>query len=109
MTIDFNTSDGVKKYLDRKLDDLLPGVNENYVNVLLHELVLRMEVTIQDFKKEMKLMFEDMKQNEVKRQLFLQKVKIGNPKKSSGSDKMNVDSSIISEWEKRLEEIENKR
>ena len=43
MTIDFESKDGRQNYLNEKLDNLLSGINASYGQVLLDELVTRVD------------------------------------------------------------------
>ena len=43
MSVDLETTEGRKKYLSDKLDDLLDGINESYGSVLMQELINRLE------------------------------------------------------------------
>ena len=49
MSIDFENKDGRESYLLEKLDDLLSGLNNTYGQVLLDELVTRLQRTLEDF------------------------------------------------------------
>ena len=52
MTIDFESKDGRQNYLNEKLDNLLSGINASYGQVLLDELVTRLQRTLADFNEE---------------------------------------------------------
>jgi len=52
MSIDFESKDGRNNYLIEKLDDLLGGINASYGQVLLDELVTRLQRTLNDFNEE---------------------------------------------------------
>ena len=52
MDIDFSKKENREGYLQEKLDDLLDGINSSYGQSLLDELMSRLEITIEDFNKE---------------------------------------------------------
>ena len=77
MSIDFDTTDGRRKYLTEKLNDLLEGITESYGTVLMEELLGRLELTIKDFNDEMKDLCEQLGKKEEERQQFLEILKSG--------------------------------
>ncbi len=52
MSIDFDNKDSRQNYLNEKLDNLLSGINSTYGQVLLDELVTRLQRTLDDFNEE---------------------------------------------------------
>ena len=52
MSIDFDNKDSRQNYLNEKLDNLLSGINNTYGQVLLDELVTRLQRTLDDFNEE---------------------------------------------------------
>ena len=124
--IDLDSSEGRKSYLTEKLNDLIKGINENYGTVLLDELVNRLEITIRDFNDEMKDLCDKLVNKEKERQQILDLIKTGDggiemPNDSQGgngtnesqSDKQSVgdlDTPIsedeLTEWEKKLSQLE---
>ena len=102
MSIDLTSSDGRKKYLTDKLDNLLDGINESYGSMLLEELIKRLETTIHEFNEEMNSLYEQLVKQEKERQHILEMMKSGSvaDAKTKGKD------SPLSDWEKKLEKIE---
>ena len=77
MNIDLDTTEGRRKYLSEKLDDLLEGITESYGTVLMEELLARLELTVKDFNDEMKDLCEQLGKKEDERQQFLEMLKSG--------------------------------
>ena len=67
MSIDLDTTEGRKKYLSDKLDDLLDGINDSYGKLLLDELIIRLELTVKDFNEEMKVLVDQLVKKEKER------------------------------------------
>ena len=110
MSIEFNNQDSRLGYLNEKLDDLLEGINSSYGEELFNELVLRLERTINDFNEEISDLTEAVKGNSEKRAEIIHTLMEGNdsisaPQNSQDIEEQesNLDSEIMSEWEKRLE------
>jgi len=110
VSIEFNNQDSRLGYLNEKLDDLLEGINSSYGEELFNELVLRLERTINDFNEEISELTEAVKGNSEKRAEIIHTLMEGSESvsttKSSQDDTVegsNLDSEIMSEWEKRLE------
>ena len=110
MGIEFNNQDSRLGYLNEKLDDLLEGINSSYGEELFNELVLRLERTINDFNEEISELTEAVKGNSEKRAEIIHTLMEGNDSISATQDVQdnalegsNLDSEIMSEWEKRLE------
>ena len=110
MSIEFNNQDSRLGYLNEKLDDLLEGINSSYGEELFNELVLRLERTINDFNEEISELTEAVKGNSEKRAEIIHTLMEGSDStaKTQNSqdntvDGSNLDSEIMSEWEKRLE------
>ena len=72
MSIDLDNTAGRKQYLSEKLDDLLDGITESYGNVLMEELLSRLELTIKDFNDEMKRLCDQMVKKQEERQHLLE-------------------------------------
>tara|TARA_Y100001970_G_C14205583_1_gene843746 strand:- start:1707 stop:2093 length:387 start_codon:yes stop_codon:yes gene_type:complete len=126
--IDLNTSEGRKKYLSEKLDDLLDGINDSYGTFLMEELLSRLELTVKDFNEEMKTLCDDLVNKEKERQQLLEMLKnveeLPQPSKSASktqSSKTNndmieennvvIDNEVdedAPEWEKKLAKLEKK-
>tara|TARA_B100000315_G_C14152684_1_gene396391 strand:- start:76 stop:480 length:405 start_codon:yes stop_codon:yes gene_type:complete len=75
LNIDLDTTEGRKKYLSDKLDDLLEGINESYGTVLMEELLNRLELTIKDFNDEMKVLCDQLVKKQEERQHLLEILK----------------------------------
>ena len=110
MSIEFNNQDSRLGYLNEKLDDLLQGINSSYGEDLFNELVLRLERTINDFNDEISELTEAVKGNSEKRAEIIHTLMEGSDSISTTQNSLdnseegsNLDSEIMSEWEKRLE------
>ena len=110
MSIEFNNQDSRLGYLNEKLDDLLEGINSSYGEELFNELVMRLDRTINDFNDEISQLTEAVKGNSDKRAEIIHTLMEGNDSISNESNtnedqaqSSNLDSEIMSEWEKRLE------
>lgn len=110
MSIEFNNQDSRLGYLNEKLDDLLEGINSSYGEELFNELVMRLDRTINDFNDEISQLTEAVKGNSDKRAEIIHTLMEGNDSISSepntqenNEQSSNLDSEIMSEWEKRLE------
>ena len=110
MSIEFNNQDSRLGYLNEKLDDLLEGINSSYGEELFNELVLRLERTINDFNEEISELTEAVKGNSEKRAEIIHTLMEGSDSTATTqnsqdnlADGSNLDSEIMSEWEKRLE------
>ena len=111
MSIDLDTTEGRKKYLSDKLDDLLDGINDSYGKLLLDELIIRLELTVKDFNEEMKVLVERLVKKEKERQQILEMMKssastdISETNIEENAD-AEIDMSELSEWEQKLAKIE---
>ena len=110
MSIEFNNQDSRLGYLNEKLDDLLEGINSSYGEELFNELVLRLERTINDFNEEISELTEAVKGNSEKRAEIIHTLMEGSDSTATAQNSQdntlegsNLDSEIMSEWEKRLE------
>ena len=110
MSIDFDNKDGRQNYLNEKLDNLLSGINNTYGQVLLDELVIRLQRTLADFNEEVQGIMGELKDSSDRRNQIIHDLMEGKEtaqKDSAVSEKANDDSgpdtSEMSEWEKRLE------
>ena len=110
MSIEFNNQDSRLGYLNEKLDDLLEGINSSYGEELYNELVLRLERTINDFNEEISELTEAVKGNSEKRAEIIHTLMEGSDSTATTQNSQdntaegsNLDSEIMSEWEKRLE------
>ena len=109
MGIEFNNQDSRLGYLNDKLDDLLDGINASYGEELFNELVERLQRTIDDFNEEIANLTEEVKGNSEKRAEIIhtlmegQEMSQSSPPANDNNESNNLDSEIMSEWEKRLE------
>ncbi len=126
MSIDLDSTEGRKKYLSEKLDDLLEGINDSYGTLLMEELLLRLELTVKDFNDEMKNLCDELVTKEKERQQFLEMLKVNESMPVVATTQPastditpgileSVESSVleeldedIPEWEKKLARIEKK-
>lgn len=111
MSIDLDTTEGRKKYLSDKLDDLLDGINDSYGKLLLDELIIRLELTVKDFNEEMKVLVDQLVKKEKERQQLLEMMKSSSGEDISQADieegsSPEIDASELSEWEQKLAKIE---
>jgi hypothetical protein len=111
MSIDLDTTEGRKKYLSDKLDDLLDGINDSYGKILLDELIIRLELTVKDFNEEMKVLVDQLVKKEKERQQILEMMKSSESVDLSetvadDAAQVDVDDSDLSEWEQKLAKIE---
>jgi len=123
LSIDLDTTEGRKKYLSEKLDDLLDGINDSYGTLLMEELLTRLELTVKDFNEEMKTLCDQLVTKEKERQQFLEMLKSseGLPAPDAGvpvesaSQNAEIQSVMpeepeenVPEWEKKLAKLEKK-
>ena len=97
MAVDFNDSTSRLEYLGEKLDDLMDGINVNYGKVLMEELVRRLEHTVSDFNDEVKVLINSLKAN---------KPVEDTPKTPGSESDEAVDGGELTEFERRLDELE---
>ena len=86
--MNFEEQEGRQDYLNNKLDDLLEGINASYGQVLLNELVRRLNRTIEDFNEEFQDIIGNLKDNSERRHQILHDLMEGKelePKKASSS------------------------
>ena len=111
MSIDFDNQAGRENYLNEKLDNLLSGINATYGQVLLDELMIRLQRTITDFNEEVQSIMNDLKVSSERRNHLIHDLMEGkdlSPSKTASdepdeSDVSSDDAPEMSEWEKRLE------
>ena len=125
MSIDLDSTEGRKKYLSEKLDDLLEGINDSYGTLLMEELLLRLELTVKDFNDEMKKLCDKLVKKEKERQQILEMLKAtdGMPEPTPAATQTTVSDTEpkdiapfeteepeedIPAWEKKLAKLEKK-
>ena len=101
--MDFGKKEDRTKYLEEKFDNLLDIIGETYGNVLMEELISRLDFTIDEFNQEISNLFNSLKEKEVERQSILQGISV--KKKKKKNDK-NLD---LTEWEQKLKQIEESK
>mgnify|MGYP001189372157 FL=1 len=111
MSIDFDNQAGRENYLNDKLDNLLSGINATYGQILLDELMIRLQRTITDFNEEVQSIMDDLKVSSERRSHLIHDLMEGkdlspiktDSNESNESDVSSNDAPEMSEWEKRLE------
>ncbi len=119
MSMNFENKEGRQDYLNKKLDDLLEGINTSYGQSLLNELVQRLHRTIEDFNEEFQGIIGDLKDNSERRNQIIHDLMEGkelakkkNPTTVEASitndtnDDTESEPTEMSAWEKRLEGLE---
>ena len=107
MSIDFSNP---KEYLSSKLDDLIDGIGETYGNMLMEELMSRLESTIAEFNNEINSVVEVLKEKESSRQNMLKKIKSGEA--FDEVPKVEEPEVIIEKkpvWEEKIDKLEKKK
>ncbi len=89
-------------HISEKVTELVNKVGDQYGEVLLEELFRRLDNTVNDFEDEIKELFASLKKDEDKKQSVIDLMKKG---KKVVSDKKGQ---LISDWEIKLAEIEEK-
>ena len=111
MSIDFESKEGRESYLNEKLDNLLSGMDNVYGQVLLDELITRLQRTLEDFNEEIESIVGGLKDSSERRNQIIHDLMEGNesvPAEDASDDQMSsdtsgLDTSEMSAWEKRLE------
>ena len=123
MSMNFENKEGRQDYLNKKLDDLIEGINASYGQSLLNELVKRLHRTIEDFNEEFEGIIGDLKDNSERRNQIIHDLmegkelakKINSSPSNNSNDDENDDKNDdaadaepteMSAWEKRLEGLE---
>ena len=108
MGVDLKSNEGQDKFIQDNMSDLVEGVNESYGPVLLEELINRLRKTIEEFNNEMTSAFNALKSREDERQKMYSMIKEGAIMKNE-DDKTSKDSSDLSDWEIKINEIESQK
>ena len=119
MSMNFENKEGRQDYLNKKLDDLIEGINTSYGQSLLNELVKRLHRTIEDFNEEFEGIIGDLKDNSERRNQIIHDLMEGkelakkinstssdDSKDDVNNDALNDEPNEMSAWEKRLEGLE---
>ena len=99
--MDFGKKEDRAKYLEEKFDNLLDVIGESYGNILMKELVFRLDTTIDEFNQEISNLFNSLKEKEVERQSLLQGISLKKKKNKKKTD--------LNEWEEKLKQIEESK
>lgn len=99
--IDFTSADSRMKFLQENLTSLMNGIDANYGQILMDELMLRLEATVDEFNEEVKVMLNKLQAKEEEAEI----PDFGAAKPES--KEIDLDSSGLSEFEKRLEALDN--
>ena len=108
MGVDLKSNEGQDKFIKDNMSDLVEGVNESYGPVLVEELITRLRKTIKEFNDEMTSAFNQLKSKEDERQKMYDMIKDGTIAKDK-NDKAVEDSSDLSDWEIKINEIESQK
>jgi len=108
MGIDLKSNEGQDKFIQDNMSDLIEGVNESYGPVLVEELITRLRKTIEEFNNEITSAFNELKSREDERQKMYDMIKEGSITKDE-NDKSTDNSSDLSDWEIKINEIESQK
>ena len=99
--MDFGKKEDRTKYLEEKFDNLLDVIGESYGNILMEELVSRLDVTIDEFNQEISNLFNSLKEKELERESLLKGISVKKKKNKKKED--------LTEWEQKLKQIEESK
>ena len=99
--MDFGKKEHRIKYLEEKFDNLLDVIGESYGNILMEELLSRLDVTIDKFNKEISNLFNSLKEKELERKSLLKGISVKKKKNKKKAD--------LTEWEEKLKQIEESK
>lgn len=108
MGIDLKSNEGQDKFIQDNMSDLIEGVNESYGPVLVEELITRLRKTIEEFNNEITSAFNELKSREDERQKMYDMIKEGSISED-GNDKTPENTSDLSDWEIKINEIESQK
>ena len=103
MTIDLKSKEQKNKFIEENLSNILESINETYGPILVQELMARLRFTIDEFNEEMVAAFSELKDKEISRQKMYEMIKEGTIPVDDKSD----NSSDVSDWENKINEIES--
>ena len=106
MSIDLKSNEGQDKFIQDNMSDLIEGVNDSYGPVLVEELIGRLRKTIKEFNNEITSAFDQLKSRENERQKMYDMIKEGSMTEKK-NDKDIDNSSDLSDWEIKINEIES--
>jgi len=105
--IDFANADSRMKFLQENLGHLMNGIDKNYGQVLMDELMKRLEKTVSEFNEEVKAMLNQLqaKEAETADEIFSDTPKI---KADAGKPIIDIEQGKVglSEFEKRLDSLD---
>ena len=114
MASEINTKDQLAAMLSAKLNEFLDGVSDSYGQVILDELVARLEYTVTDFKDEVGDIMEQMLENAANKKEILANLIARETKPTVVEEGTNGEAAAgsaeegdreMSEWEKKLEQL----
>ena len=108
MGIDLKSNEGQDKFIQDNMSDLIEGVNESYGPVLVEELITRLRKTIEEFNNEITSAFDQLKSREDERQKMYDMIKEGSIIENKNDEDVE-DSSNLSDWEIKINEIESQK
>ena len=108
MGIDLKSKDGQNKFITENMSDLIEGVNESYGPVLVEELITRLRKTIEEFNNEITSAFDQLKSREDERQKMYDMIKEGSIIENKNDEDVE-NSSNLSDWEIKINEIESQK
>ncbi|MEA3285971.1 MAG: hypothetical protein U9Q77_01160 [Candidatus Marinimicrobia bacterium] len=107
--IDFANAESRMKYLKENLGHLMNGIDKNYGQVLMDELMRRMETTVSNFNEEVKAMLGKLQGIQTTPRDNI--LNVSTPRSKPTAPEMPVQASEgaatgLSEFEKRLQSID---
>ncbi len=101
--IDFKSADSRMKYLEEHLGHLMKGIDSNYSQVMMNELVRRLEKTVSHFNDEVKTMLAQLQGvDEEKTTIFGNTPSPLTPPPADGGE----DGDVLSAFEKKMKEVD---
>lgn len=100
--IDFANADSRMKFLQENLTNLMNGIDANYGQILMDELIKRLEHTVSEFNEEVKVMLGKLQDKEGEAA-----IPDFSESKDSEDPKVDLDTPGLSEFEKRLEALDS--
>lgn len=111
--IDFGSADSRMNYLKDNLGHLMKGIDKNYGQVLMDELMRRLETTVSEFNEEVKAMLDQLQGKESKSRDNIMNASVPSfdPVQPTTSvplvEKVDEGVSDLSEFEKKLQSIDS--
>lgn len=101
--IDFANADSRMKFLQENLTSLMNGIDANYGQILMDELMKRLEATVSEFNEEVKVMLNKLQAKAEEAGEEIPDFGAAKPE----SKAIDLDTSGLSEFEKRLEALDS--